>query len=180
MEISTTSMKVEEISPWRLRIGTVMFTLSIVLPLVGVPVVASMDLSVTLAASVSGGLLAGGELMGIAAIVVMGKSGYTFIKSKVFGLFKQYGPPEKVSPLRYKIGLTMFLIPILFGWVSPYLFQFVLDKMQAPLIYVISGDILLLSSLFVLGGEFWEKLRSLFIQDIQVFHSDDTENNQNA
>ncbi len=29
--------------------------------------------------------------------------------------------------------------------------------------YAIVGDLLLLTSLFVLGGDFWDKLRSLFV-----------------
>ena len=32
----------------------------------------------------------------------------------------------------------------------------------------ITGDIILLLSLFVLGGNFWDKLRALFIRDAKV------------
>lgn len=33
---------------------------------------------------------------------------YALIKKKVLGFLKQYGPPNKVSRLRYRIGLVMF------------------------------------------------------------------------
>jgi hypothetical protein len=35
-------------------------------------------------------------------------------------------------------------------------------------VYVIGGDVLLVSSLFVLGGEFWDKLRALFVHDARA------------
>ena len=60
---------------WRLRLGVVLFGLSIVLPVIGVPLVAAIGLSATTVATVSGVLLAGGEVLGIAAVAVMGKSG---------------------------------------------------------------------------------------------------------
>jgi hypothetical protein len=37
-----------------------------------------------------------------------------------------------------------------------------------PLPYAIAGDILIITSLVVLGGDFWDKIRSLFIHDAEV------------
>ena len=37
--------------------------------------------------------------------------------------------------------------------------------MEDPIPYAVGGDLLLLASFFVLGGDFWDKLRSLFIYD---------------
>ena len=34
--------------------------------------------------------------------------------------------------------------------------------------YAVGGDLLLLSSLFPLGGDFWDKIRSLFVHDAEV------------
>ena len=156
---------------WRLKLGAAIFGLSIVLPLGGVPIVASLGLSTGLTASVSGGLLVSAEVLGIAAIAVLGKSGYAFIKNRVLGFLKKCGPPSKVTRVRYRIGLVMFCVPILFGWLSPYLSGFVSGLSSHPLPYAIGGDILLLASLFVLGGDFWDKIRSLFIHEAEVRHS---------
>jgi len=153
---------------WRLKLGAAIFALSIVLPVGGVPLVASLGLSTGMTASVSGGLLLAAEVMGIAAIAVMGKSGYAFIKSRVLGFLKQYGPPSKVSRLRYRIGLVMFSVPLLFGWLSPYASRWVPGLSSHPFPFALGGDILLLASLFVLGGDFWDKIRSLFIHDAEV------------
>jgi len=103
-------------SGWRLKLGAVLFGLSIILPVAGVPLVALFVFSTSVTATVTGGLLVSAEVMGLAAVAVMGKSGYALIKKKVLGFIKQYGPPNKVSRLRYRIGLVMFCTPIVFGW----------------------------------------------------------------
>jgi len=153
---------------WRLKLSATLFGLSIVLPLFGVPLVAALDLSRTMVASISGVLLLAGEILGIAAVAFVGKNGYAFIKNKFCGWLKQYGPPNKVSRLRYQVGLVMFCTPIFFGWVSVYVADYIPAFAQKPLPYAIGGDLLLLVSLFVLGGDFWDKIRSLFVHDAEV------------
>ncbi len=153
---------------WRLKLGITLFSLSIVLPVLGVPLVASMDLSTSTVATISGVLLAGAEVLGIAAVAVMGKSGYAFIKNRVLGFLKQYGPPSEVSNTRYTIGLVMFSVPIIFGWLAPYAADLVPGYLGNEFTYAIVGDLLLLASLFVLGGDFWDKLRALFIGGAKV------------
>jgi hypothetical protein len=153
---------------WRLKAGVALFVLSIAAPLIGVPVVTALDFSATVTASVSGVLLVGAEVVGILAIAVMGKAGYVCIKNRVFGFLKQYGPPKTVSRLRYRLGLVMFSVPVLFGWVSIYAGPMIPGFTKSPLLFALSGDILLLTSLFVLGGNFWDKIRALFIYDSKV------------
>jgi hypothetical protein len=119
-------------------------------------------------ASVSGGLLVGAEVLGVCAVAVMGKSGYAFIKNRVFKFLKQHGPPQKVSRGRYNIGLVIFCLPLLLGWSWPYISKWFPDRLSHPLPYAIGGDILILASLLVLGGDFWDKIRSLFIHDAAV------------
>ncbi len=149
---------------WRLKLGVVLFGLSIVLPVLGVPLLAAMGLSAATVATVSGVLLAGSEVLGIVAVAVMGKSGYAYIKNRVFGFLKQYGPPAEVGRTRYTIGLVMFAVPIAFGWLSPYAADRVPGYLGNEFTYAIVGDLLLLASLFVLGGDFWDKVRALFIR----------------
>ena len=157
-----------KVEDWRLKLGAVLFGLSILLPIAGLPLVALFDLSTGMNATITGGLLVSAEVMGISAVAVMGKSGYALIKKKVLGFIKQYGPPNKVGPLRYKIGLVMFLVPILFGWVSIYIARWIPGFENEPFFYAVGGDLMLLASLFVLGGDFWDKIRSLFIHDAEV------------
>ena len=148
---------------WRLKLGVALFGLSIALPVLGVPLLAAMKLSATTVATVSGALLVGAEVLGIVAVAVMGKPGYAYIKNRVFGFLKQYGPPAAVSRTRYAIGLVMFTVPFVFGWLAPYAIDLIPGYLGNEFTYGIIGDLLLLVSLFVLGGDFWDKLRALFI-----------------
>jgi hypothetical protein len=153
---------------WRLKLGPALFALSIVLPLGGVPVVAASDLSAAMTASVSGALLVIAEVLGVGAVAVMGRSGYAYIKNLVSLFLRRYGPPNQVSRLRYSIGLVMFCLPILFGWLWPYAAAWIPGLARTPLPYALGGDLLLLASLFVLGGNFWDKVRSLFVYDAEL------------
>jgi len=156
------------VANWRFTLGVIILLLSIIVPVVGIPVISVFDISVSMKSSISAALLIGAELLGILAIAVMGKPGYVYIKSLIFGFLKRNGPPQEVSRCRYNIGLVMFCIPVLFGWVSIYAVNYIPGFSQKPLPYAIAGDLLLLVSLFVLGGDFWDKIRALFIYDVEV------------
>lgn len=156
---------------WRVKLGIVIFGLSIILPVGGLAVVANLGLSTTMTASISGGLLVSAELLGLVAVAVMGKPGYLYIKSRVLVFLKQHGPPKEVSRIRYNIGLVMFSVPLVFGWLYPYIGQWVPGVASHPLSYAVGGDIVLVASLFVLGGDFWDKVRALFVHNKKVNRS---------
>ena len=103
----------------------------------------------------------------MAAVAIMGKPGYEYVKSLFLQAFRRVGPPRVVGRFRYRVGLMMFCIPILFGWLAPYMSE-LLDLHRHILVLAITGDALLLFSLFVLGGDFWDKLQSLFIHDAKI------------
>ncbi|WP_319548920.1 hypothetical protein [Desulfogranum marinum] len=147
---------------WRLQAGVVLFGLSLAVPVVGVPVVGFLHLDGTLTATLSGGLLAAGELLGLAAVAVMGKPGYIYLKGKAAALLKRHGSLQHVSRFRYRIGLVLFCLPLIFGWVSVYIPRFLPGFQQNPLPYAMAGDLMFITSFFVLGGDFWDKLQSLF------------------
>ena len=153
---------------WGLKLGVAIFVLSIILPVVGIAAVAALDLSPTITATVSGASLMGGEVLGLLAVVIMGKQGYLYIKSRIFRFLKRHGPPQEVSRGRYNIGLVMFCIPLLFAWVSVYAADYIPGFLENPLPYAIGGDLLLIVSLFVLGGDFWDKLKALFAYSDKV------------
>jgi hypothetical protein len=159
---------------WRLKLGVALFALSILFPVLGIPLVAAMGLPAATVATVSGVMLVGAEVLGILAVAVMGKSGYAFIKNRVFGFLKQYGPPAEVSRTRYIIGLVMFAVPVVFGWLAPYAADLIPGYLGNEFTYAIVGDLLLLVSLFVLGGDFWDKLRALFIRGAKVVFPETT------
>ncbi len=159
---------------WRLKLGVGLFGFSIALPVIGLPLVAAMDLSTGTLAKISSVVFVGAEVLGLVAVAVMGKSGYAFIKNRVFGFLKQYGPPAEVSRTRYRIGLVMFAVPIVFGWLAPYAAHHIPSYPGNEISFAVVGDLLLLASLFVLGGDFWDKLRALLNHGAKAVFSETT------
>lgn len=147
---------------WRIRVGGAVFALSIVGPLVLLPLVTAASLEAATTAAVSGAILGAAELLGLGAVAIMGKPGYAYLKSRLFGLLKTYAPPAVVGRARYRIGLVMFVTPVLWGWLAPYA-NHVLPGLGDGLSLAIVGDLMWIFSLFVLGGDFWDKLRALFV-----------------
>ncbi|UCF64860.1 MAG: hypothetical protein JSW33_03230, partial [bacterium] len=108
------------------------------------------------------------EIFMIMAVGILGKSGFAFLKEKIVGLFREMSPPNEVGIVRYRIGLFMFIIPLLIGWLLPYFNQLLPEYESYKQVINIGGDILFLSSFFVLGGDFWEKLGGLFIHHAKI------------
>jgi hypothetical protein len=120
--------------------------------------------------TVVSGLLAVGipEAFTVAAIAILGKSGYNLIKERFFSLLKKYGPPDRVSLARYRTGLVMYVLPILFGWLLPYMYHRIPGYGTHRFVVSLIGDIIFVVSIFVLGGDFWDKIRVLFIHNAKV------------
>lgn len=172
MEKSNTSIqKAEKPSRNRLIWGGIVFISGFLSPLF-IPLVVSSGLSTGIKTALSG-LLAFGipELFMIIAAGIMGKVGFNYIKRYLLLLLKRYGPPDTVSVTRYRSGLIMFFIPILLALILPYVFNLVEFISDNYIAISMSSDALLILSLFVLGGDFWDKLRGLFIRNarIQIF-----------
>ena len=153
---------VPQIKKARLVVGAIVFIVGFMAPLL-IPFVTKSGLSVAWKTTLSGLLMAGiPELFMIITIGILGKEGYQFLKGKVRNFLKKHGPPQKVSRLRYKIGLVMFTIPLLLALLFPYL-EHHFNQLEVLDMYIhVGGDVLLFTSLFVLGGEFWDKIRALF------------------
>jgi hypothetical protein len=80
----------------RLIIGTIVFISGFLMPLL-VPLVAKSGLPVAWKTILSALLLLGiPELFMLITVAILGKDGYQFLKQKVLGYFKKYGPPEQV------------------------------------------------------------------------------------
>jgi hypothetical protein len=102
-------------------------------------------------------------LMKIGSIAILGKSSYAWINYQIHYIYHKVAKPHQITPLRYNIGLVMFVLPFLPNyWISfmPHLFSL---SFTGRYIVIITSDAMFLASLFVLGGDFWDKLRALFI-----------------
>ena len=158
------------VSGWRFKTAMVLFVVSLLGMPILVPLFAVLGFSATFMASFTAIGAVTAELLLVAGAAIAGKQGFAEIKRIVFQVFKRYGPPARVGKARYTLGLAMFVLPLVFGFVSPYLYEFDVGQYvpgltENPFTYALAGDLIFVSSLFVLGGDFWDKLRSLFIHD---------------
>jgi hypothetical protein len=152
----------------RLRAGAAILVLWLGAKLIGPALIVSTDLSTEAKALLSGLLFFGvSKLCLVAVIMVLGKPGFLYLKTQIFSAlaraFARIARPHAVGRLRYRIGLAMFFLPLLLGWVIPILQRVspYLDQLGRPFEWV--WDIVFIASFFVLGGEFWDKLRALFV-----------------
>jgi hypothetical protein len=152
----------------RFHLGVATFALGWLMP-VFIPLVALTGLSVEWKAAISGALLVGGpEVFSLIAIALLGREGFNYIKAQAFGLFRRYGPPQRVSRSRYRFGLVMFVLPIVFSYFIFYVPDLIPGYRDHRMALNVAADLLLVSSFFVLGGDFWDKFRALFVYDAKA------------
>ena len=153
---------------WRFRLGLTTLIVGWLSPLL-IPLVTRTALATEWKTIISG-LLAVGipEVFTVVAIAIMGKSGYNLIKERIFSFFKKHGPPDRVSLTRYRVGLVKFVLPLLFGWLGPYGAHKITGYETHRFVVSVIGDVMFIASFFVLGGDFWDKIRALFIQSAKV------------
>ena len=148
---------------WRFRVGATILVVGFAAPL-AIPLVVASALPTPWKTALSGALALGvPEVMMVAAAAVMGRQGFARLKQLIGRFLRKYGPPEVVSRARFRVGLVMFILPLLLAWLGPYLGHHLPGYESRRLVWAIGGDLLFVASLFVLGGEFWDKLRALFV-----------------
>jgi hypothetical protein len=149
---------------WRLPVAVLLFVCSIVSFASGGSLVTgehSTDLKLL------GGLLLFPvpELFDLAAIAVLGKPGFDWLKSRLSRWLHRLQPAQLVGRARHRVGVVMFSLPLLLGWAAPYLAPWLPAVAQPQLAVALALDTLFIGSLFVLGGGFWDKLRGLLRHD---------------
>lgn len=156
-------------SQWRATLGVSIIGLMLALWLL-VPLAALLDLAGSTVAALTGGLFIINKVLLLVAVAVMGKSGFQELKRRLFGYVKGLAPAAEtpIGPVRHVLGLVMFCLPLLTAMLEPYV-----DRLWPglrPNLWQLQvlGDLMLIASFFVLGGNFWEKLRALFVRRARV------------
>ena len=150
----------------RLLAGVGVFVLGWIVTLAVVPLITATSLPTSAQATISAVAVFVLPKFGVlAAIAIMGKPGFAYLKGLIFGYLK---PPAEVSPARYRMGIIMFAAAILLGFLEPYLAYYLTGDRARGIYTSLSIDLLLLSSILVLGGDFWDKIRALFVRDAKA------------
>ena len=153
-------------------IGNVGLVIGILLPLLG--------LAPGGKAGLVGVLIVGGEVVSLSSIIFLGMEGFKTIKSKVFG-FVRGGYVARVGPVRHYIGIALFctnilttLLMALYAWDT---FDRTTTENPMPAVWGLNfaeqgelvtslfliGEISFLTSIYVLGADWWGRFRDLFV-----------------
>jgi len=101
-------------------------------------------------------------IMKISSIAILGKKSYLWIQYEMHFFYHRVARHRKVTRLRYNIGLVMFVTPFLPNYIFSFMPHLLPDSTLLRYFIIVSADVVFLSSLFVLGGDFWDKLAALF------------------
>ena len=158
---------------WRFKAGIAILCLMLTLWLL-VPLAAAADVPRSTIAAITGALFIINKVLLLLVIAVMGKAGFQELKQHVFSYVSGLVPSaeQEVSVTRHRIGLVMFCLPLVCSFLEPYVDTLAPGLRPNSWALQLLGDALLVGSFFVLGGNFWEKLRALFIRTARVVATD--------
>src|SRR5271154_6813368 len=152
---------------WRFKLGMVIFVLAFAIWLL-MPLMAALGMSGSALAALSGVIFVSNKVLLLAVVAVMGKPGFQELKRHVFGYVTALAPASNVGPLRHSLGLVMFGLPLFTTFLEPY------DDYIWPALLThgwqleLLSDAIFVASFFVLGGNFWDKIRALFVRTARV------------
>jgi len=153
---------------WRTYVAMALWVGGFFLPL-AIPLVNMLALPVATKTALSGLLVFGlPQVLTVVAIAIVGKAGFHYLMERLFGAAKRFGPPLHVSKRRYRIGLVMLFLPLAVALLEPYITLLILPEFLPHWLYGAVNDTLFLTSFFVLGGEFWEKVKALFVYEARA------------
>ncbi len=123
--------------------------------------------SPTVAAALVTGVVISGELGFWVSAALLGKPFVDALKAKVAALFVRPEPraPRAISRRRHVFGLVLFSLSFVTYYVAmatPFLRLSKSTELTAIVGVAITGEPLFVSSLFVLGGEFWGRIKALY------------------
>jgi hypothetical protein len=151
----------------RLKLGVALLILGLIMP-AGTLLVAATDWPIALKTVVSSLLLFGFEIVLIPAVALMGKDNFNRIWDGAMRLLKTLKPAGDVGTTRYKLGLYMLVGPTLYAWIASYAPSWLPEDYVLRVWVNLGLDVITLASLFVLGGDFWDKVRALFLHDARA------------
>jgi len=149
----------------RLWAGVIVFALGWIIGFALLPFVTGSDFPTSVKATLSTiCIVVVPKVFLIGAIAILGKPGFNYLKGVVFAFVKKVGPPAEVGPWRYNIGLLMFFLPFVTSLFFSYFEPIFEGGEDARPKFEKISDFVQIAALFVLGGDFWDKLRALFVR----------------
>jgi hypothetical protein len=159
---------------WRFKLGITIVALMFAIWFL-IPLAAAIHASAGAIAGITAGIFIANKVLLLVAVAIMGKSGFRELKRLLFGFVVGLAPSPIVGTVRYRIGLAMFCLPLLSGILTPTVDAFWPGLRPNSWPLQLLGNVILIASFFVLGGNFWDKLRALFVRTATVTDAGDTQ-----
>ena len=150
-------------------LGIILFGYSFIPYIFTFLVLPFLPISNVKAVSIATGLLISSEISFLLCVALLGKPFIQLLKSKIkASIFRKKGEAhlKPVGQIRHTVGITMLVvasivpyflteIALLLGYVEKY-------GHTALINLLVFGDVLFVASFFILGGEFWARVKKLF------------------
>ncbi len=150
---------------WKFYVGLALIVYSF--GTLGIAVLVPFLFSPSVAAALVTGVVVSGEIGFWLSAALLGKPFIDALKAKLAALLARQAPraPRPVGRPRHVVGLVLFSLSFVTYYLAmsiPFLGLSKNTQLTAIVVVAITGELLFVSSLFVLGGEFWERIKALY------------------
>ncbi len=150
---------------WKFYVGLALFVYSFAT--FGIAALVPFVFPPAVAAALLTGVVLSGELGFWVSAALLGRPFIDALKAKVAALVarRDSRAPPPISRPRHVLGLVLFSLSFVTYYVAmatPFLGLSKSVELTAIVVVAITGELLFVSSLFVLGGEFWERIKALY------------------
>jgi len=150
---------------WKYYLGVSLFFYSF-LPMSIVAILPFLGLTLAQAGAFAVVFLASGEVAFLCAAALLGKEFLTALKNRIKAWFKRPHEPKPISRNRHRFGIALLTTSFLPHYVMLiYLVFFSHSESEINFLAwtLVAGEIAFMAGLFILGGDFWDRLRELFV-----------------
>jgi hypothetical protein len=150
---------------WKFYVGMTLLVYSF--GTFGIAALVPFVFSPSAAAAIVTGVVISGELGFWVSAALLGKPFVDAVKARLMASFARREPatPRPISRRRHVFGLVLFSMSFVTYYIAmavPFLQLSKSTELTAIVVVALTGELLFVSSLFVLGGEFWGRIKALY------------------
>jgi hypothetical protein len=158
-------MEATQARGWKYYAGLALFVYSFAT--LGIAALVPFLFSATVAATLVTCVVVSGEITFWASAALLGKPFVDALKARLAAIFvrRKSSRPRPISWARHVFGLVLFSMSFVTFYVAmtfPFLGLRKSTELAAIAVVAITGELFFIASLFVLGGEFWGRIKALY------------------
>jgi len=148
---------------WKYYLGLSLFIYSF-LPISIVAILPFMGMTLAQSGAFAVVFLVSAEIAFMTAAALLGKEFLAALKKRVVAIFKRTHVPRPVSRIRHRIGVA-FLVLSTLPYYAALVYLLFFSHKETTITFLawamVAGETAFIAGLFLLGGEFWERLKHL-------------------